>query len=128
MEFLMQLLIIKVLHYILSLMSPTLPQIFSLLIIIFPTSLYYVEKTFKPSKDQFEIFVIYPKCCSLHTFRECVQTSITGRNLSKSCNHFAFRNHSMASHRKNCGHQLLKEVILKADKKFYPLKTYCTKM
>ena len=116
--------LIKVLHYILSLMSPTLPQISSLLT-IFPTSLYMLKKTFKASKDQFEKFVICPKCCSLYTFGECVQTSITGRDLPKSCNHVAFRNHPMASHRKPCGHRLLKEVILKADKKFYPLKTYC---
>ncbi len=89
--------LIKVLHYILSLMSPTLPQISSLLT-IFPTSLYMLKKTFKASKDQFEKFVICPKCCSLYTFGECVQTSITGRDLPKSCNHVAFRNHPMASH------------------------------
>ena len=50
----------------------------------------YVEKTFKASKDQFEKFVICPKCCSLYTFGECVQTSITGRDLPKSCNHVTF--------------------------------------
>lgn len=116
--------LIKFLHYVLSLMSPTSSQIASLLT-IFPTSLYMLKKVFNISKDQFEKYVICSKCCSLYTFGECIQTSIAGRLLPKLCNHIAFRNHPVASHRQPCGHRLVKEVILKADRKFYPLKTYC---
>lgn len=37
----------------------------------------------------------------------------------------AFRQHPIISHRNPCSHNLLKEVITKTDKKFYPLKSYC---
>ena len=113
--------LIKFLYYVLSLISPTSSQIVSLLT-IFPTSLYMLKKVFNVSKYQFEKYVICPKCCSLYTFGECIQTSIAGRLLPKLCNHIAFRNHPVASHRQPCGHRLVKEVILKADKKVLSTK------
>ena len=92
---------------------------------VFPTSLYKLKKYFHLSVDQFEKYVICPTCFSIYNFRECLDTSIAGRICSKTCNHVAFRNHPVISHRKPCGHNLLKVVITKTDRKFYPLKSYC---
>ena len=117
--------LIQFLRYALSLIAPGSPVVAALLA-SFPTSLYALKKHFHLSVDQFEKYVICPKCCSLYNFRECLSTtSIAARIYPKTCNHVAFRNHPIRSHRKPCGHNLLKEVITKTDRKFYPLKSYC---
>ena len=74
--------------------------------------------------DKFKKYVICPKCNSLE-YKECISKSITGIESPKVCGHIAFCNHPHASHRQPCGHRLVKEVITKTDKKFYPLKCYC---
>ena len=112
------------LHYVLSLLSSSSPTIASLLA-VFPTSLYTMKKNLNISRDEFEKYVICSKCCSLYTYKECLQTSVSGQITPKSCNHIAFRHHPMPSMRRPCGHNLLKQVITKADKKYYPYKTYC---
>lgn len=58
--------LIKVLHYVLSLISPTSSQIASLLT-IFPTSLYMLKNFFNVLKDQFEklLFVLNAGHCIL---------------------------------------------------------------
>ena len=84
-----------------------------------------MKKNLNISKDEFEKYVICSKCCSLYTYKECLQTSVSGQISPKSCNHIAFRHHPMPSMRRPCGHNLLKQVITKADKKYYPYKTYC---
>ena len=43
----------------------------------------------------------------------------------KVCNHVAHKNHPHLSQRKPCGHCLLREIVTKSGKKFYPLKSYC---
>ena len=108
----------------LSLLSSSSPTIASLLA-VFPTSLYTMKQNLNISKDEFEKYVICSKCCSLYTYKECLQTSVSGQISPKSCNHIAFRHHPMPSMRRPCGHNLLKQVITKADKKYYPYKTYC---
>ena len=112
------------LHYVLSLLSSSSPTIASLLA-VFPTSLYTMKKNLNISRDEFEKYVICSKCCSLYTYKECLQTSVSGQITPKSCNHIAFRHHPMPSMRRPCGHNLLKQVITKADKEYYPYKTYC---
>ena len=84
-----------------------------------------MKKNLNIYKDEFEKYVICSKCCSLYTYKECMQTSVSGQISPKSCNHIAFRHHPMPSMRRPCGHNLLKQVITKADKKYYPYKTYC---
>jgi len=105
----------------LSSSSPTVTTVLS----VFPTSLYMMKKRLNLSDDHFEKYVICRKCCSLYTFKECLQTSVSGKMTPKRCNHIAFRNHPMPSFRTPCDHNLLKEVITKTGKKYYPLKTYC---
>lgn len=116
--------LIQFLHYMFSLLSSSSPTIASLLA-AFPSSLYMMKKKLNLPKDEFEKYVICSKCSSLYTYEECLQTSISGQTTPKTCNHIAFRHHPMALFRKPCGHNLLKQVITKTDKKYYPYKTYC---
>ena len=61
------------------------------------------------------------KCGSLHDFKNCFET-IGSTTHPKICMHVPFRH---LSRRGPCGSKLIKEVITKYGKKFYPLKTYC---
>lgn len=114
--------LIQFLHYVFSLLSSSSPTIATILA-VFPTSLYTMKKKLNLYKDQFEKYVICPKCCSLYTYDKCLQTSVRGKIISKICNHIAFPHHPMASFRTPCGHSILKEVITKTDKKYYPYVT-----
>ena len=116
--------LIQFLHYMFSLLSSTSTDI-AALETVFPTSLYMIKKKFNLLKDPFEKYVICPKCVSLYKYEECFQTNIRGQKTPKKCNHIAFRHHPIVSFRKPCGSNLLKEVITKTDKKYYPCKTYC---
>ena len=80
---------------------------------------------FNLSTDPFEKYVICPQCSSLYTQKECLQKSLSGIISAKPCNHIEFRNHLFSFCRNPCGHTLLKEVITKTGKKFYPIKSYC---
>ena len=91
----------------------------------FPTSLYMLKRSFGLSIDRFHKYVVCPKCNSLYEFKECISKSITGVISPKVCNHITFRNHPHISRRRPCGHRLLKEVITKTTKKYYPIKCYC---
>ena len=116
--------LIQFLQYILSIITPSSPTVAALLT-AFPTSLYMLKKFFKIDKDAFVKYVICPKCSSLYNFNECFETGRTDKVLPKVCNHVPYRYHPHLSHRKACGHRLLREVVTKSNKKFYPLKTYC---
>ena len=56
----------------------------------FPTSLYMLKKDLHLSVDCFEKYVICEKCGSLYTFKETLDTSITGRITPKTCGHISF--------------------------------------
>jgi len=116
--------LIKFLRYFLSVIMSRNPEVaeFSA---EFPTSLYMLKKKFGILDDKFIKYVICPKCNSLYEYKECISKSISGIESPKTCSFIAFRNHPHASRRQPCGHRLVKEVITKTSKKFYPLKCYC---
>lgn len=93
----------------------------STLATLFPTSLYKTQKFYGIKKESFEKYVICKKCGSLHNFKDCFETI----GSTKNCMHVPFRHHPHLSRRGPCGSKLIKEVITKKGKKFYPLKTYC---
>jgi len=116
--------LLQFLHYFFSLLAPLSPPI-AVLLDFFPSSLYKLKKILGLSTDEFEKYVICPECSALYTQKECLQKSVSGLISAKPCNHIEFRNHPFSSHRNPCGHKLLKEVITKTGKKFYPIKSYC---
>ena len=114
--------LIQFFHYVLSAIAPYSPAVADVAA-AFPTSLYMLKKHFKLKGDPFDKYVICQNCGSLYQFKECLNTTISGKIFPKVCSHVAFRNH--LSGRTPCGHNLLKEVITLSGKKYYPLKSYC---
>ena len=93
----------------------------------FPGTLYYFRKEIGLVKDDFEKYVVCPKCHALYKFNDCYNAVGTG-NVSKKCSFIKFPNHRLRWHRKACGTTLLKEVTLKCGtKRLYPHKVYCYK-
>ena len=116
--------LIQFFHYVLSAIAPYSPAVADVAA-AFPTSLYMLKKHFKLKGDPFDKYVICQNCGSLYQFKECLNTTISGKIFPKVCSHVAFRNHPHLSGRTPCGHNLLKEVITLSGKKYYPLKSYC---
>ena len=115
--------LLQYLHHMLSLLAVNSP-IVAAFATGFPASLYMMKKVFDFGKDKFEKYVICEKRDSLYQFSECFQNT-PFRTIPKTCTHVLFPNHPRASRRKPCGHKLIKEVVTKKSKKYYPLKTYC---
>ena len=116
--------LIQFFHYALSAIAPYSPAVADVAA-AFPTSLYMLKKHFKLKGHPFDKYVICQNCGSLYQFKECLNTTISGKIFPKVCSHVAFRNHPHLSGRTPCGHNLLKEVITLSGKKYYPLKSYC---
>ena len=114
--------LVKFLHYVFTVLAKN-SQTFVTLSDVFPTSLYMVKKYLGIAGDKFSKYVICQKCGSLYEFNECFEKTITGFH-PKVCKHIAFRNHPHPSRRQPCGHSLVKEIITKQGRKYYPRKTY----
>ena len=83
-----------------------------------------LKKYFGLSQDQFTKYVICSKCESLYEYKDCFQSGVCNSH-PKVCGHIAFRNHPHLSRRQPCGHTLLKQIVTKQGKKYYPHKLYC---
>ena len=114
---------IQFFHYLFLTISRCSPNL-SALATLFPSSLYKAQNFYDIKKESFEKYVICKKCGSLYSFKDCFET-IGSTAHPKLCIHVPFRNHPHRSRRRPCGSKLIKEVITKQGKKFYPLKTYC---
>jgi len=99
------------------------PATVTALAAVFPSSLYIAQKYLDIQQDRFEKFVICQRCSSLYNYKDCFETTGT-RKRSKHCSHIEYRNHPQPSQRRPCGHRLIKEIITKKEKKFYPIKSY----
>ena len=92
----------------------------------FPSSLHQLKKTL-PFSHQFTRFVVCPKCWKIYHYGECVVLS-GSRRSSQSCKHIKYPDHPYHSHRKECGHLLLKSVCMISGRNIlYPHKVYCYK-
>ncbi len=93
----------------------------------FPSTLYRLKKTLTYA-HQFTRFVVCPKCLKLYHYEECVVIS-GSRRSSKVCSHCRYPNHPYCSCRRECGHRLLKSVLLVSGRNLlYPLKCTATKV
>ena len=115
--------LIQFFHYLFVTISKCSSNL-SVLTTLFPTSLYKAQNFYGVTNESFEKYVICKKCGSLHDFKDCFET-IGSTTHPKVCMHLPFRHHPHLSRRRPCGNKLIKEVITKKGKKFYPLKTYC---
>lgn len=101
--------------------SKALKQLSSLL----PQSLYMIRKHLGINRDDFEKFVVCPKCSSCYKPEDCVRTLSNGRKKGERCSFVEFPHHPHRTQRKPCGAALFKtvrskhgELILKAKRVF----------
>ena len=93
------------------------------LMLFFPSTIYMLQNISDLKRDEFEKFVVCPKCAKLYHLDECLERK-HGTVLPKKCTNILFP-HGKAKH---CGNKLVNKVILKNGvTKFYPLKVYCWK-
>jgi hypothetical protein len=91
------------------------------LIAIFPTSLYMVRQLLDLDRDNFNKYVVCPKCSACYEYNECVR-DVDGRHVVKRCSSKHYSRGKMHF----CNGQLVKKVTLKNNViKYYPIYTYC---
>ena len=103
--------LIVFLHYLLTYLSQYAPFI-TALAALFPTSLYMAQKCFKLEKDNFTKYVVCPPCHSIYLYENCLRKGSNGNDVPKACSYVAFPQHSIRSKRQQCGHDLLRKVVL----------------
>ena len=117
--------LISFLHYVFTYLGEYAPFIRALAA-LFPTSLYIAQKYFKLEKDNFTKYVVCPACHSNYLYENCFYKTSNGKDVPKTCSYVAFPQHPVKSKRQQCGHNLLRKVVLQnGDIKYYPLKVYC---
>lgn len=92
---------------------------------VLPQSLYMIRKYLGVDRDDFEKFVVCPKCSSCYKPEDCVRTLSNGRKKGERCSFVEFPHHPHRTQRKPCGASLFKtvrskhgELILKAKRVF----------
>ena len=94
---------------------------------IFPRDMSALRKKLFGETCHFQQYVICAKCLTLYDLSDCV-TNLEGVQVSKTCSHMEFPNHSQKHLRKPCGQELLKCIILPSGaRKLVPWYTYCYK-
>lgn len=92
----------------------------------FPVTMYQLHKYISFEKDDFEKYVVCPKCHCLYEFQDCCHL-VEGIQTSKLCSNVVMPNHVMSHYRRPCGELLLKSINVGGKKKLIARKTYCYK-
>lgn len=92
------------------------------LILSFPGSLYLVRQFLNLDRDNFNKFVVCPKCTKLYKYDSCL-TTVNNRQVAKKCtNTYYSRGRKMV-----CNATMITRVVLQNGKtSFYPIKYYCS--
>lgn len=97
-------------------------EVFEKLILSFPGSLYLVRKFLNLDRDEFNKFVVCPKCTKLYKYDSCL-TMINNRQVAKKCSNTYY----LRGKRMTCNATIVTKVILQNGKScFYPIKYYCS--
>lgn len=89
-----------------------------------PATLYSARKLLKIDRDNFQQYVVCPKCTKLYHMDEIVIND-GRRSVARTCNNVPF---PRSRRPRTCGSQLAQKVSLRNGSiKFYALKTYCYK-
>ena len=89
--------------------------------VMFPSSLYLLQKFVKLKRDNFVKFAVCPKCSSLYDLENYTR-QVGGRTVSSICTSRPFKR----GQKGECGEPLARKVILNSGKVcFYPFKVYC---
>ena len=119
--------LIVFLHHFLSLLSSLVQcEFLNHISAACPTSLYNTRKIFNLHVDQFQQFVVCPKCNSVYTFDQCIEQSASGQKHCKKCWYISFPNHTRMQQRTQCGGPLLNTVQLQSGSTYFrPIKVFC---
>ena len=91
---------------------------------VIPKSVYALRKAQGLLEDRFTKYVVCAKCSTLYQLSDIMQKN----KQIPTCTNVPFPDHPQRRFRSPCGEKLLKEVILKGEKRvLYPVKTYCYK-
>lgn len=96
-------------------------EVFETLILTFPGSIYLMRQFLNLDRDNFNKFVVCPKCTKLYKY-DCCLEMISNRQVAKKCSNTYY-----ARGRKQvCNATLVTRVTLQNGKTcFYPIKYYC---
>lgn len=97
-------------------------EVFEKIILSFPGSLYLVRQFLNFDRDNFNKFVVCPKCTKLYKYDSCL-TMVNNRQVAKTCSNTYFSR----GRKVNCNATIVTRVTLQNGKScFYPIKYYCT--
>ena len=92
---------------------------------LLPNSLYMIRNYLGIKREDFQKYVVCPRCSAIYKPEDCVQTLANGRKKGKRCSFVEFPDHLRRTQRKPCGTSLFKAVrskngdlILKAKRVF----------
>jgi hypothetical protein len=96
-------------------------DILAKIVTIFPGSLYMMRQFLDLDRDNFNKFVVCPKCTKLYKYDSCL-TTVNNKQVAKTCSNF----HYSRKKKQICNSPLVTKVQLKNGKSlFYPIKYYC---
>ena len=91
------------------------------IVVAFPGTLYMFRQFLNVDRDDFNKFVVCPRCCKIYDLNDCVKR-INNREIAKVCS-------GVRQHRRKtipCGASLVYKVQFSNGKSiFYPIKYYC---
>lgn len=91
---------------------------------VIPTSVYMLRRFLLVDRDNFERFIVCPKCTKVYKRAECFTEGNTLPELLH-CNNIMRKTKRRTTH---CNQMMFRKVFLKGgDEAYYPLKTYCFK-
>lgn len=91
-----------------------------------PVTMYMARVYLGLGTDEFEKYVVCPKCMTLYKMEDCTTKKTNGRVVSSRCTHVNFPRHPQKSKRRQCGTLLMKQMRSKSGSFFlHPKRLYC---
>ncbi|XP_070537876.1 uncharacterized protein [Ptychodera flava] len=92
----------------------------------FPHTFHGVRTFLGLERDNFQKFVMCPKCHTRYDYNEAFEVNSRGKKKSKTCTHITFPNHPHRKQRRPCGAFLMKTVRGKNGAEYlYPKRLFC---
>lgn len=94
----------------------------SQIIVAFPGTMYMLRQILDFDRDDFDKYVVCPKCHKLYQYNECL-TTVNNRQVAKVCCGYLYSRGKKVA----CGASIVYKVQLaNGNTSFYPLKYYCS--
>ena len=94
---------------------------FAKIVTALPGSLYLMRQFLNLDRDNFNKFVVCPKCSKLYSYESCLKV-VNNRQVPNLCSNYYYAR----GNRKTCNSTLVTKVLVKSGKPcYYPIKYYC---